>query len=248
MNPFGADWDGPTFSLFGFTHLAMLGLIVTLNFWLARDKGKPEASRLRTRRILASILLVNELAYHAWVFSTGRWTLATMLPLHLCSVLVWMSVWSIPRPNQTTYEIAWFAGLAGASQALLTPDLSLYGFGHFRFFQTFISHGILVTAPIYLTVVEGMRPRRGSVWRVLGYLSAYAFLVFWINRALGSNYLFINRKPDTASLLDLLPAWPGYLVVLVGIAVLVFSLLSVPFWVEGLRRSVPGASQASADS
>jgi len=36
------------------------------------------------------------------------------------------------------YEFAYFMGIAGTLQALLTPDLGIYGFPHYRFFQTFI--------------------------------------------------------------------------------------------------------------
>ena len=60
--------------------------------------------------------------------------------------------------NYTIYEFAYFMGIGGAIQALMTPDIGIYGFPHFRFFQTFISHGLLVTSAIYLTIVEGMRP------------------------------------------------------------------------------------------
>ena len=129
----------------------------------------------------------------------------------------------------------YFMGIAGAIQALATPDLGIYGFPHFRFFQTFISHGLIITSAIYMTVVEGFRPTWKSMLRVAIWMNIYVVIVYFINIAIDSNYLMINYKPDTPSLLDLLPEWPIYILYMELIGVISILLLYLPFVIKDLR-------------
>jgi hypothetical integral membrane protein (TIGR02206 family) len=98
-----------------------------------------------------------------------------------------------------------------------------------------ISHGLLITATIYMTTVEGFRPTWKSLWRVVIGLNIYAVLIYPVNLLLGTNFLFINGKPATASLLDALPAWPTYLIFMELIGLAVFLLLYLPFIIHDRR-------------
>jgi hypothetical integral membrane protein (TIGR02206 family) len=51
----------------------------------------------------------------------------------------------------------------------------------------------------------------------------------------GANYGFLRAKPPQASLLDLLGPWPWYILALDALAVVLFTLLYLPF----LRRPSP---------
>lgn len=126
----------------------------------------------------------------------------------------------------------YFLGIGGATQALLTPDAGIYGFPHFRFFQVIISHGAIVTAAIYMTFVDGYRPYRASLGRVALWGNIYMVVVGLINWVLGSNYLFIARKPDTPSLIDLLGPWPWYILSLELVALVLCLLLYLPYLIR----------------
>jgi hypothetical integral membrane protein (TIGR02206 family) len=65
--------------------------------------------------------------------------------------------------NYRLYEYAYFLGIAGATQTLLTPDAGPYGFPHFCFFQVFLSHGSIVTTAVYMIVVDRYRPTPKSL-------------------------------------------------------------------------------------
>ena len=160
---FAGNYSGPAFELFGPAHFAALAAIVLLNLLLLRFKGADERTRHTVRWTMAIILWANEFAWHIWNASVGKWNIQTMLPLHLCSVLVWVGAFMLVTKNYRIYEFAYLLGISGALQALLTPDLGIYGYPHFRFFQTFISHGLIVTAAIYMTTVEGFRPPGGPL-------------------------------------------------------------------------------------
>ncbi len=232
---FAANYTGPAFKFLGTAHLAALGAIVLLNLFLFRFKNAAEGTKATIRWVMALTLWVNEFAWHYWNYSVGKWNIQTMLPLHLCSVLVWTGAWMLVTKSYRVYEFIYLMGISGAVQALATPDLGIYGFPHFRFFQTFISHGLIVTSAIYMTVVEGFRPTWKSVPRVFVWMNLYAFVVFFINMAIGSDYLMINSKPLTPSILDLLPPWPIYLIYMELLGITCMLLLYLPFAVKDLR-------------
>jgi hypothetical integral membrane protein (TIGR02206 family) len=232
---FAADYHGGPFILFGPAHIAALLSILLLNLYLAGFRRAGPAVRRQIRWILAGTIWTAEISWHFWNLATGQWSAQYLLPLQLCSALIWLSGPMLITGNQTLYEFAYFLGIGAALQYLATPDLDIYGFPHFRFFQTFISHGLLLTAAVYMTVVEGLRPTGRSVLRVVLWSNGYAAVIFMLNRALGSNYLMLNAKPATPSLLDLLPPWPYYLVWMELIGLATFLLLFLPFAVRDFR-------------
>jgi len=233
---FAKDWSGVPFIFFGAAHIVALLVVVLVNVFLIwRCKNAPEKARRNVAYVMAGVLWANELSWHLWNAFTGQWTIQTMLPLHLCSVLVWTGALMLVTKNYSIYEFCYFLGIGGALQALLTPDLGLYGFPHFRFFQTYISHGLIISAAIYMTVVEGFRPTWKSLLRVALWINVYMAVVFGINLLIGSNYLFVAHKPPTASLLDLLPAWPWYILWMEAIGLVMCLILYLPFAIKDWR-------------
>ena len=143
---FAKDYTGGAFELFGSVHLAALALVLLFNLVLVASRKRfTEQGKTNFRNGLAALLVINEIAWHLWNYFTGQWTIQTMLPLHLCSVLVWVSAYMLLTRTYAIYEFAYFLGIGGAIQALLTPDAGIYGFPHFRFFQTILSHGAIIT-------------------------------------------------------------------------------------------------------
>lgn len=223
-----------------------MGVLVAFGAFMLRFRGAEQATRRRVRYWLAAVLVVNELGWHAWAYHYVGWTLKTMLPLHLCSALVWIGAYGLVTMNFTIYEFMYFMGIAGPLQAIVTPDAGQYGLPHFRAVQTMASHGMLIVAALYLTVVEGMRPTVQSVRRVILGTMAYMVLVTVVNVGIGSNYMWTLGKPSTGSLLDVLGPWPLYLVPMILLGIVNVLLLYVPFWWLDRRRQLapvrPGAA------
>lgn len=233
---FAGDYAGPPFEFFGTAHLTALVLVVFLNLFLTRFRNADESTKRTIRWTMALILWGNEIGWHYWNYVAGKWTVQTMLPLQVCSLLVWFGALMLVTKNYRIYEFMYFMGIGGAIQALATPDLGIYGFPHFRFFQTFISHGLIVTSAIYMTIVEGYRPTWKSILRVAIWMNLYLVPVYFLNNAIGSNYLFVNHKPETASLLDVLPDWPIYILYMEVLGVVTFVLLYIPFMIKDWRN------------
>lgn len=224
------DYDGGAFKLFGSAHVGTLVVLALMTVaWVYAGRSADADSRRRQRRVLAIILLVNEMGWHVWNLAYGTWTVKEMLPFHVCSIMVWITVAVLWSGYVPLYASVYFLGIAGAAQALITPDAGLYGFPHFRYFQTMIAHGGLVAAGIWLVTAERYRPRVRDGIRVLAALNVYALAMYFVNGWIGSNYLYVNSKPDTASLLDAMPAWPWYVPILEVLAVIFFWLLILPF-------------------
>lgn len=234
---FTKDFSGGPFVLFSTQHLIAIGLIILTGVILiVSQRGAGEKSRNIVRYTLAILLVVNESTWQLWNLYTGQWSIQTMLPFHLCSALVWLSAYMLVTRNRTIYEFAYLIGIAGALQAILTPDLGQYAFPHYRYFQVFISHGIIIIAALYMTLVEGYRPTWQSVKKVAIYGNIYLAAVFILNLLIGSNYLFVAHKPETASLLDMLPPWPIYILVIEVLAAVFILLFYAPFAIMDWKK------------
>jgi uncharacterized membrane protein YwaF len=73
------------------------------------------------------------------------------------------------------------------------------------------------------------KPRDGVVPRVILWNQIYFITAFTVNTILGTNFGFLARKTDVASLLDQLGDWPIYLFWLQLLAILLMTLLLLPF-------------------
>ncbi len=238
---FAKDFNGNPFNFLGVAHLSALLVIVLFNLYLLRYRTQSTEARRKLRWAMALTLWANEIGWHLWNASIGAWNIQIMIPLHVCSILVWLGGIMLVTKNYRIYEFAYFMGIGGALQALLTPDLGIYGFPHYRFFQTFISHGLIVTSAIYMTTVEGFRPTWKSFGRIFVGMNLYLLVVLFINQAIGSNYMFVAHKPETASLLDVLPDWPWYILWLEAIGLATCLVLYLPFVFKDWRAKVQPA-------
>lgn len=228
------NYTGEPFQPFGVKHLIALSIIALfcLSFFYFRNIWN-EKQRNTVRITLGVALALNELSLHIWSAYWGIWNIQTMLPLHLCSVMVWVAVYMMLAKNYKLYDFVYFLGMGGAIQALLTPaDAATYDFPHFRIMQTFISHGLLVAIPIYLTVVEGLRPTLNSFKRLFIWTNIYMVIIFFLNRLIGSNYLFIAQKPPSPTLMDALSPWPWYIPELEIVAFIILFILYLPFFIK----------------
>ena len=238
---FAYDYSGTPFVLFGTWHLVALLVIALLNIGLLGFRRFTPKTRTIVRWSMAIVLWADEASWHIWNAYWGHWNVRIMLPLHLCSVLIWLAGFMLVFKSYRIYEFVYFLGIGGAIQALLTPDAGIYGFPHYRIFQTLISHGLLITSGVFMTSVEGFRPTWKSILRVAIVANIYLVCIYFVNVALGSNYMMLNGKPATASLLDVLPPWPYYIPYLELIGVATCLLLYSPFiirdwWVKSRKH------------
>jgi len=199
------------FSFLGIQHVLVVLFFLFAGMVLiryARGRDKPTQNRLffyLAWLVSSSIIVWTLLKW--WI---GPFDIKEDLPLHLCNFLALiLPVFAIYR-RFWMYEILVFWILAGTTQAILTPDLS-EGFPHVNFFKYWLEHAGLVVFIIYATLIYDMRPTVKSIFKSFGAIQIYFIAMIVVNAFLGSNYLFISRKPDHASLLDAFGDWPYYI-------------------------------------
>lgn len=134
--------------------------------------------------------------------------------------------------SATTY----FWGLTLCVQGVLTPDLS-HGFPSIEFWSFAVRHLVPVWVGVHL-----IGARRGPSWRGLGFTAAitalWAAAMMVLNALKDSNYGYLNAKPSTPSLLDLLGPWPWYVVAEIALVTGVWALMTWP-WNRGSRPHMP---------
>lgn len=196
------------------------------------------------RITLFCTLLILEVFYHYWLLSGGYWDVSFALPLQVCSISLILCLILLATNSPTMFQIVYFLGLAGAFQAILTPELFL-GFPHFRFFQFFITHMAIVWTGLFYVAVMKYRPTFKGLLLSFGFLNVSAAVAYIGNRLTGGNYMFLSFKPTNASLIDYLGPYPYYIISLELIAFGLFLLLYLPFF---LKRRAEDAMKRRSNS
>ncbi len=195
---------------FGPGHLAALGASALAIALLAavgrRLRGDARAAPLA--RCLAYVILAAMVADPFVRRALGELTLVKALPLHLCDAAAAVTALALLTRRQILFELSYFWGLAGVTQALVTPS-PLPPFFDADKWRYFTVHAATIAGAAYLLGC-GFRPRRGAWARATLLTMAYAAAVGVIDFALGANYMWLASKPP-GSILDALGPWPFYI-------------------------------------
>lgn len=233
----------PLFVRWGAPHLGAIALTFLVPLLLVRWSRRVD-SHARTLSIAWGFgLFIEEAVRIAWVIRTQHPPWYEMLPLQLCDVALIACVAACLWRQRLAYELAYFWGLAGTLQGLLTPELR-DGFPapHFWFF--FLGHGGIIGAVFVLTFGAGLRPRWASVLRAFLAALVYAAVAVAANSALGTNYGFLRAKPAASSLLDFLGPWPWYIASLAGLGIVFFVALYLPWAAADRWWRAPGDARS----
>ncbi|MBT8045475.1 MAG: TIGR02206 family membrane protein [Verrucomicrobiae bacterium] len=219
------------FELYGFGHVGALICLAAVAVLVIRRCRKNEYSA----RAKSGITLLTFCCFAAYPINQAAWesiggtaSMTAIVPFHLCDVAAFLCGFALITRRPLLCELSYFWGLAGTLQGLLTPNLP-YDFPHPVFIAFFMQHGVIVITALLLPLGLGWRPR-GRAWlHAFGWILVYAMAAIVVNLVLGTNFGFLMHKPSEASLLDIMPAWPGYVFCLIGLAALMFYLLGLPF-------------------
>ncbi|MGW4101080.1 YwaF family protein [Mycobacterium sp. NPDC004974] len=234
------------FSAYGPSHWVVLAVFATGAVLLVAIGRQQTESRARILSRLLAVLLIAAFVV-ALAYKLVEPTIDTSVPLQLCDLAELAAAYALWSQRHWAFVLTYYWGLVLSSQALITPDIGTPkegapDFPHHLFVTFFTLHVLVVLAAIYLTWGRGMRPRwRDYRFAVIATLAWAAFtLVF--NAVTGANYGYLNRKPPTASLLDVLGPWPVYLLAEVAIVLVVWALMTWP-WERARQRATTAAPQ-----
>ena len=132
------------FDLFGAAHIVVMVLsaAVPVALSLVVRRAKSEAVTRGVCVAFAAVLAANQIVYWAyrWLTDGAATFMREHLPLHLCSVGIILAVIVLLTRGRLAYELIYFWGLAGTTNAIVTPELA-EGWPDYLFIQFFISHG-----------------------------------------------------------------------------------------------------------
>jgi hypothetical integral membrane protein (TIGR02206 family) len=223
--------------------IAVFAIGAVLLVWLGRRQTEQQARLLG--RVLAVLILA--VIVVALVYKLIRPTIDGSVPLQLCDLAEVTAAYALWSQRHWAFVLTYYWGLVLSSQALITPDVGTPeagapDFPHHLFDTFFALHVLVVWAAIYLTWGRGMRPTwRSYRFAVIATL-AWAAFTFTFNAITGTNYGYLNRKPPTASILDVLGPWPVYLLAEITLVLVVWALMTWPW--ERTRRRSDEVSQA----
>jgi len=228
----------PVFQPYGLAHLTVIVLTLALPFLLALIIRRTKL-RFLERSIafaISALLLINYVAYLivARHFGVNAWQ--KTLPLQLCDwamIVIVVALWSGRR---RWLEVAYFWGIGGTLQALITPNLR-FGFPDLRFISFFVAHSGIIIGIIFLMLIYGFRPRPMGIFRTIAWTEFYFVIAFTIDLLTDENYGFLLHKPEASSLLSFLSdSRPIYLIEFHLLAWIFFCVLYAPFAIVDLVR------------
>jgi len=216
------------FRLFGPAHLVILAAVPSFAALLAFVQRRLGAGAKGLRIGLGVTLALDAALYYGYMAWIGQLTFPDHLPLEMCDASLFLVIFALFTLNRAVFDVAYYGALAGASMALLTPNI-WEPFPSFSTVQFFVDHGLIVAGALFLLWSGQARPRPGSVVRAMGWLNIFAVFVGIFDYLFKTDYMYLCAKPQAASLLDVLGPWPWYIAAAEVVALGAFLLLYLPY-------------------
>ncbi|WP_027131826.1 YwaF family protein [Fusobacterium necrophorum] len=213
------------FVLFGTSHIIMI-LIGVISVLLLIILGFLIRPQLLAKWISVSVLVIKlaEMYYRHRVLGEEIYR---MLPFHLCNLTIILSLFMMFFHSKFLFQLVYF-WFVGAIFAILTPDI-IFAYPNFWTISFFITHFYLVFSALFALIHFHFRPTKRGMLMAFLFINLWAVLMYFVNQELGTNYLFVNRIPETTTLLSYFGAWPYYLLPVEGIYIIESILLYLPF-------------------
>ena len=211
-------------------------ILATVFISYSNKKFKIERQQKAIHYLACAVSLV-VVSFHLFRITYDAYNFKTDLPLYLCSFLAIIIPFFTYYRRYWMFEILLFWIIGGTLQGVITPDISV-GFPSFDYFRYWTVHLGLLSIIFYFVFVFKMKPTIKSVFKSYAALQIYVLLMILLNFLLDANYFYLNRKPQSASLLDYFGEWPYYILVGQLVVIPLFLLIYLPFWLIRHRKSV----------
>src|SRR5690625_7502091 len=99
----------------------MFILFIYIVIFIFRFQLKPYRKQIRL--FIGTLLILSRLSLNIWYVLTGTWSVQHALPIELCSIASLAVGIMLLTKNRFLFETFYFIGIAGAIQAIITPDL-----------------------------------------------------------------------------------------------------------------------------
>lgn len=189
------------------------------------------------KRIMVYVLIFltigQEVINDSTLMIQGLWDYKSDMALHMCGFSLLLTSWALYSRRQSAFELAYFWGIAGATQAILTPDLTGI-WNPLGIFIFFFSHSMIILNVVWMMVVEGMRLRKSALINTIIVTNGFCFIMSIFNQVIGGNYWYLCERPLSDSPF-LIGEWPIYLVAIQISGIIMMGLIYLP-WLKYFRQ------------
>ena len=228
------------FILFGTTHIVTIIAITLVSIFLPLIyKTKSEYQKSIMTKAIAFVIFCHVIIspYKDLYLLDNPYNWREVLPFHMCDLSEIFLIFFLLGGPSILYKCAFFWGLAGATMAIITPDIEFLDLDY-AFFM--VGHGMIIIGIMYATVALDNRPYAKDIVTV-SLITALILLpiTYLINYILGepANFWYLMQKPAGASLMDAFPEPPYHLLVTTPLAILMFCLIYIPYFVKDRAKS-----------
>lgn len=227
--------EGVGFHHFDSLHLTWLALAaIFITLLSLQYKKQSDAQRKKTRLILAAALVLDELWKMFWLTVGHRYELE-YLPLHLCSINIFLIAYHCFRPNKTLDNFLYIVCIPGALAALLFPSWSVLPFANFMHVHSFTIHALLVAYPVALLSGGDIKPDIKQLPNTLLLLFAFGLIALIVNIVFDENFMFLMYAEPGNPLYLFEQAFGSHVI---GFPVIIFGILIVMYGVPALYRKL----------
>ncbi len=220
--------EGVGFSHFGLMHISWLVFFVALTVancvWYRKlgDKGKES-----WKKTVAILLILDEIFKDVMLFIGGRFSYG-YLPLHLCSINIFLIAIHAWKPFKTLGGYLYTVGIPGAMAALLFPTWTSLPFGNFMHMHSFTVHILLAMYPLVLGLAGELAPSLKKLPQYLLWLVGMAIPIYGVNLLLDTNFMFLMYAEEGNPLYLFEQMWGNHLLGFPVIIVAVLIVMYVP--------------------
>ncbi|MCM6776608.1 TIGR02206 family membrane protein [Nocardia sp. CDC159] len=223
------------FSAYGLSHWVALAVFVVGAIVIVRI-GRSHRSA-DTARCFGRIFGALTLALYLTIYLVALVppTIDRAVPLRLTDLATMVAAYALWSHRPWACALTYYWCLTLSTQALVSPALQSLDFPHPEFVAFWAIHLVVVWAAIYLTWGIGIHPDWRSYRIAVLTTTVWVAVTFVFNSIAGTNYGFVNAKPATPSLLDVLGPWPWYLATVAVLLLFVWALMTWP-WTRPARN------------
>ena len=179
-------------------HLIQILITALVIYLIIRYKVQLRNSKYEhiVRYAMGAAIIFLQMGFYVWKASVGEMTLLNTIPLGVCVINMYVSVYIVFTKNEKVFYLIYFWGL-GALLSVFFPDIA-FGPDRFRYYQFFYSHMMFLWIYMYMIFVHGYRP-------TLKHLRTSALLLFIIavgialplSYILDHNFMFMYNAGGT---------------------------------------------------
>ena len=220
--PFSTDW---------WIYNLITCLLIVITIWIGKNVPKKNEKKITLG--IACLFIFEFFFMDFYNIYLGLWNLQDSLPLHLCSIMWFVSIYMLITKKLWAFELLLFIGMPGGIHSLLTPELT-HGDSLIHKIDFFLAHGGLILVPLYAIFVLKMWPRKSSWLLSFIKLQLLVITVGALNYLLEANYMYLAHPPIANNPLipnenSLFGQWPYYILIF-EIAVLAHAfIINLPF-------------------